>query len=615
MKNTKKENNRGLVFFVLNIPRFIWLGFTVISYGFYSIVKHIFLGFAYTGYGIFMLISYPIRLIFKRGDKYKQSPEAIARAEEARKQKEQRLIEKQRKLLKKQEEKELAFIRKEEERVKKEKEKEIKDEYINKDVEIEKHDFNWALNKIFTFIAAIPGKIKASVTNAYKGTTLYKNAKNKDDINRQALLLNFEGEDAEKSEVKIVYEYVAKDMNGKTVKGYFDAFSKVEVHSYLLSEGYEVYSIRTNKWIQLLHGSSGRTSNVKVKVSDLIFMLTQLSTYIKAGIPLVESLKILSKQYKKKKYQKLFSALIYDLSMGDSFSDALAKQGEAFPKLLINMVRASELTGELPEALDDMSSYYTETEATRKQMISAMTYPSIVLVIAVGVMTFIMLFVIPRFVGLYSSFENAQIPAFTQAIINFSDYLKKNILWIFLIIIGIIAVIIYLYKNVKVVRIGIQWALMHVPPMSKIIIYNEVTMFTKTFASLLKHTVFITDSMEILNKMTSNEIYKGMMLDTITNLAKGEKISKAFENVWAFPQPAYEMIVTGEKTGQLAEMMQKVSEYYQELHRNEVARLKAFIEPILIVFLTFAVGVIVLAVVIPMFNMYNQIQFQNTTTL
>jgi type IV pilus assembly protein PilC len=153
---------------------------------------------------------------------------------------------------------------------------------------------------------------------------------------------------------------------------------------------------------------------------------------------------------------------------------------------------------------------------------------------------------------------------------------------------------------------------MHIPPISKIIIYNEVTMFTKTFASLLKHTVFITDSMEILNKMTNNEIYKSMLLDTITNLARGEKISKAFENSWAFPVPAYEMIVTGEKTGQLAEMMQKVSEYYQELHRNEVTRLKAFIEPLLIVFLTFGVGVIVLAVVIPMFNIYQQIGLQAT---
>ena len=153
---------------------------------------------------------------------------------------------------------------------------------------------------------------------------------------------------------------------------------------------------------------------------------------------------------------------------------------------------------------------------------------------------------------------------------------------------------------------------MHFPVFNNVIIYNEVTMFTKTFASLLKHTVFITDSMEVLNKMTNNEIYKSMLLDTITNLARGDKISKAFENSWAFPVPAYEMIVTGEKTGQLAEMMQKVSEYYQELHRNEVTRLKAFIEPLLIVFLTFGVGVIVLAVVIPMFNIYQQIGLQAT---
>ena len=602
----------------MHIPKYLWLGFTVISYVFYKLIKYIFLGYVVISYWLYRFVSFPIRkiatILHIESEKNKEAN--FARNERARKTKEAHAIEKQRRILAKQERKERAFIKKEEARIKREnKRAKDEEEYVNQNVNIEKHDFNWVLNKIFTHIADIPKKIKDAFVKMYQSTTIYKNARNKDDINRQALLLNFEGDDAVKSEVKIVYEYVAKDATGKTVKGYFDAFSKVEVHSYLLSEGYEVYSIRTNKWIQLLHGSSGRVNNVKVKTADLIFMLTQLSTYIKAGIPLVESLKILSKQYNKKTYKKLFSELIYDLSMGDSFSDALSKQGEAFPKLLINMVRAAELTGELPEALDDMSQYYTETEATRKQMISAMTYPSIVLVIAIGVMTFIMLFVIPRFVGLYNSFENAQIPAFTQAIINFSDFMKKNIVWLFLGIIVVIAIIVYLYKNVKVIRIGMQWAAMHIPPMSKIIIYNEVTMFTKTFASLLKHTVFITDSMEILNKMTNNEIYKGMILDTITNLAKGEKISKAFEGVWAFPQPAYEMIVTGEKTGQLAEMMQKVSEYYQDLHKNEVARLKAFIEPILIVFLTFAVGVIVLAVVIPMFNMYNQIQFQNTTSL
>ena len=133
-------------------------------------------------------------------------------------------------------------------------------------------------------------------------------------------------------------------------------------------------------------------------------------------------------------------------------------------------------------------------------------------------------------------------------------------------------------------------------------------MFSKTFASLLSHNVYITDSMDILNRVTNNEIYKMMILDTVANLARGDKISAAFKDQWAFPVPAYEMIVTGEKTGQLAEMMGKVSTYYQSLHKNTVTRIKALVEPILIIFLTFSVGAILLAVVIPMFNMYGQVQ-------
>ena len=153
-----------------------------------------------------------------------------------------------------------------------------------------------------------------------------------------------------------------------------------------------------------------------------------------------------------------------------------------------------------------------------------------------------------------------------------------------------------------------QYIAMHIPVVKQVIIYNEVTMFSKTFASLLSHNVYITDSMEILNKVTNNEIYKMMILDTVANLARGERISKAFENQWAFPVPAYEMIVTGEKTGQLAEMMAKVSTYYQSLHKDTVTKIKALVEPLLIIFLTFCVGVILLAVIIPMFNMYQQVQ-------
>ena len=166
----------------------------------------------------------------------------------------------------------------------------------------------------------------------------------------------------------------------------------------------------------------------------------------------------------------------------------------------------------------------------------------------------------------------------------------------------------YLYDNIPAFRKALQTFAMKLPVFGNIIIYNEVTMFTKTFSSLLKHNVFITDSMEILNKISNNEVYKEMIIDTISNLAKGEKISLAFKDQWAFPIPAYEMIVTGERTGQLPEMMSKVSTYYQEQHRNSVARIKTFIEPFMIIFLSVGVGFILLAIIIPMFNMYSQIQ-------
>ena len=219
-----------------------------------------------------------------------------------------------------------------------------------------------------------------------------------------------------------------------------------------------------------------------------------------------------------------------------------------------------------------------------------------------------MVWVVPQFVKIYEGIDGAKIPDITLFVMATSEFLQKNYLYLIIGICSFILVFVYLYKNVKAFKTFIQWLLMHMPIFGNVIIYNEVTMFTKTFASLLAHNVFITDSMEILNKITNNEIYKMLILDTITNLAKGEKISLAFKDHWAFPIPAYEMITTGERTGQLAEMMQKVSTYYQELHRNAVTRIKTFIEPALILFLTFTVGGIVLSIVIPMFSFYSSIQ-------
>ena len=170
-----------------------------------------------------------------------------------------------------------------------------------------------------------------------------------------------------------------------------------------------------------------------------------------------------------------------------------------------------------------------------------------------------------------------------------------------------IIIFIVLFKTIKVFKTVVQTILMNIPIIGKIIIYNEITMFTKTFASLLNHNVYITDCMEVLSKITNNEVYKMLIFDTITNLARGEAISNSFKNHWAFPVIAYEMILTGEKTGQLGPMMDKVANYYQEQHKNAVNQIKAFIEPVMIIILAVIVGVVLLSVVLPMFDMYQQI--------
>ena len=404
----------------------------------------------------------------------------------------------------------------------------------------------------------------------------------------------------------VAFRYKAIDPTGKLVKGTFTGSSKLDVNAFLVNEGYDVYSIKTSSFINFVYGQSSFGAQ-KMSNKDLIFWLTQIYTYVKSGIPLTDAVKILSNQMGKKgNRKKVFEKIIYELTMGSSFSDALEKQGNVFPSLLINMLKASEATGELEETLKDMADYYREIETTRKQLISAMTYPAIITVFALGVITFILMYVIPQFTKVYEQ-ADITVNGFTKSIIDFSNFLKSNIIFILLITAVIFLVIFLSYKNIKFFRKNIQILLMHLPVIGKVIIYNEMTIFTKTFASLLKNNVFITESIELLSKVTNNEVYKEIMYNTITNIAKGEKISESFKDHWAIPDVAYYMIVTGESTGELAAMMDNVSTYYQEQHRAIVANLKAFIEPIMITSLAVVVGAIILAVIIPMFDLYGSI--------
>ena len=398
---------------------------------------------------------------------------------------------------------------------------------------------------------------------------------------------------------------MARNSDGKLVKGYFAALSKLDVHSYLLDAGFEVYEIRTNKWINLLHNEN-RYLEKPMRNKDLIFWLAQLSTYIKSGIPLTDAVKILSEQDKRKKYRKVYDSVIYELSMGESFSEALRKQGNVFPPLLINMVKAAELIGDLESTLDEMSEYYEEKDVTRKQLIGAVTYPTIILIFAIGVITFMMIYVIPQFEEVYNGL-GANITGITLVLLNVSRFLKSNIGIMLSSIVILVFVIRLLYKRVKAFRTILQYFAMHIPVIGKLIIYNEMNLFAKTFAVLNKNNILLTDSIDILSKITNNEFYKMLMYDTISNLLRGDKISLSFKDNWCVPPLAYYMITTGESTGELSSMLERVSEYYQREQRTLANTLKTLIEPILMIFLAVIVGTIMVSILMPMYDISHTI--------
>lgn len=409
-------------------------------------------------------------------------------------------------------------------------------------------------------------------------------------------------EEVIKEEPLFSYRYKAKGVNGKEFSGTMEGSSIDDVKNFLINEGYEIVEINPRKTYDVDVNIGGKFGS-----AELSFTLTQLSTYLKAGISLIDSVRILEKQAEKPEHRKVYQKMVYELLKGESLSVAMQKQQDKFPKLLVNMVKTSELTGDLTSVLDDMAEYYTSKEETKKTMISAMTYPVIVIIIAICVVVFILTSIVPKFVDMYSA-NDAKIPALTQAIMNISNFLTQHYIILILIIGGIVGTFILLFKHVQAFRKNAQIVMMHVPVLSKIIIYNEVYNFTKTFASLLNHGVFITDSMEILAKITNNEVYKELINRTIINLNKGANISDSFKGSWAFPVAAYEMIVTGESTGQLGLMMEKVANYYQTLHKNIVKQLQSLLEPMMIVFLAVIVGIILLSVMMPMFDIYSKIQ-------
>lgn len=449
-----------------------------------------------------------------------------------------------------------------------------------------------------------------STNNNYDGQGMQNQQDNNQSLSNQTvqkkISTEFEKENVKGKNIRLIrFKYKVKGLDGNVIESYFDAENQLDVQSFLLNKGYEIISIKEDKLSTNL-GLAAVSTSKKMSSKDLNFFLTQLSTYVKSGIPLVDSIEILSRQAKSKSVQMLYRKIVFELNKGTSFSNCLEKQGKVFPKMLINMLKTSEMTGDLTGVLDDMATYYKRQDSNRKQIINAMTYPSVLMIFAVAVLTFVITYVVPSFTDMYAS-AGSTLPKITQVIMAISDFVINNWYYILLIIIVIVIILSLLYKSSKSIKYGMQAFVMHIPVVCDLIKYNQLVTFTSTFSTLIKHDVFITDSMDILSRITENEIYKKLIDDSIQNLSKGNGVSVAFKGHWAFPSTAYEMLLTGEKTGKLGEMMEHVAVYYQEEQTNLIARLKSLIEPIMIVLLAVLVGIILLAVVVPMFDIYSTI--------
>ena len=300
------------------------------------------------------------------------------------------------------------------------------------------------------------------------------------------------------------FRYKAKNSKGKIINGTFDAYNINQAKRYLSSDDLEIISIKEREKydVDINIGSP-------ISLSKLSFALTQLATYLKAGMPLVNAFRLLAKQENNKEKKKIYDMIVCDLLSGDNLSEAMEKQKNVFPRLLINMVKSSELTGDLSNVLEEMANYYESIDKTKKEIRSAMTYPSLVFIFSIIVVTFVLVWIVPQYQKMFVNY-GADLPKITVIIINISNYIRSNMLNILIVIIVVLLIYLYLFKKVRSFKLFMQGLYLRFPVMRKVIMYSEVSMFARTFASLINHGVHITDSMDVLMDVSDNEVYQLM---------------------------------------------------------------------------------------------------------
>ena len=398
-----------------------------------------------------------------------------------------------------------------------------------------------------------------------------------------------------------VYKYVGRTKTGNTKKGTISALNKNVAITKLREQGINPREVAESN--SLLHKEINIGS--KVKNQDFVIYCRQFATLMRAGVSIVEATNILARQSKSKPLKKALEMVEEDIRTGISFSEATLKHPKVFPLLFCNMMRSGEATGNIDETLERLANNFEKQYNLKKKVQSTLTYPAVLFVLTIVVAVFMILVIVPSFV---ESFEQmgAELPWMTVAIIAMSEWLQK--LWWLILVVIVMGVIGFqiLFKKNKQFNYAVHYAILRVPIFGPLLQKSTISRLMSTLSSLFSSAVPILQSLTIVEKVVGNPVMSKVILEARENLEKGSTLSEPLEKSWLFPPLVTSMTKIGETTGTLDYMLQKVSEFYEAEVERAVDTLKSLIEPLMILLLACIVGLIVAAIFLPMFSLYEQ---------
>ncbi|KPK34641.1 MAG: pilus assembly protein PilC [Nitrospira bacterium SG8_35_1] len=394
----------------------------------------------------------------------------------------------------------------------------------------------------------------------------------------------------------IVYKWSGKSIKGGIAKGEYTASNIDDVKAYLRKQRIIPTSI-SKKPKPLFSGLGG-----KVTEKDLVIFTRQFATMIGAGLPLVQALDILSNQTENKHYAKIIGEIKNDVEGGSTFADALKKHPKVYSDLYSNMVAAGESGGILDTILIRLAQYIEKAQKLKRQVKGAMTYPAVVISVAILVIAVIMIFVVPTFSKMFTQL-GGQLPGPTQLVIDMSDFIAGTgglitFASMIMIVVGIVK-----WRKTETGRTITDRILLKLPIFGILLKKVAVAKFTRTLGTLTSSGVPILDGLNITAKTAGNKVIEKAVFDVRKSVAEGQTIAEPLSETKVFPPMVTQMIAVGESTGALDSMLDKIADFYDEEVDAAVANLTAMLEPLLMVFLGGTVGFIVVAMYLPIFKL------------